>query len=150
MDNLLREYAGTHYEYDERGNQIKRWQNGSYCKMHWDLFDRLVRFDDAHLAVDYTRVNNASTAVASRCSAGTATTSRGKAVRLRSTGLRVAPFTTFSNPAPFDALAWYQCDHLGPSQELTDPQGNTAWSAQYKAWGALSEQRSDWARQQGW
>jgi YD repeat-containing protein len=29
LDNLLREYAGTHYEYDERGNQVKRWSNGS-------------------------------------------------------------------------------------------------------------------------
>ncbi|WP_409565331.1 RHS repeat domain-containing protein [Pseudomonas protegens] len=36
---------------------------------------------------------------------------------------------------PFDALAWYQCDHLGTPQELTDSQGNMAWTAQYKAWG---------------
>ncbi|NNA00425.1 hypothetical protein HBN69_23320, partial [Pseudomonas lundensis] len=28
MDNLLREYAGSHYDYDERGNQIRRWHNG--------------------------------------------------------------------------------------------------------------------------
>ncbi|CAI8840188.1 hypothetical protein EMIT0232MI5_220001 [Pseudomonas sp. IT-232MI5] len=50
---------------------------------------------------------------------------------------------------PFDALAWYQCDHLGTPQELTDSQGNLAWTAQYKAWGQVTEQRSKWARQHG-
>uniref|UniRef100_UPI00210B0EFD RHS repeat-associated core domain-containing protein n=1 Tax=Pseudomonas sp. H1h TaxID=1397280 RepID=UPI00210B0EFD len=48
---------------------------------------------------------------------------------------------------PFDALVWYQCDHLGTPQELTDSQGNLAWTAQYKAWGQMTEQRSEWARQ---
>ncbi|UVL91484.1 hypothetical protein [Pseudomonas sichuanensis] len=27
-DNLLREYAGTHYQYDERGNLVHRLLNG--------------------------------------------------------------------------------------------------------------------------
>lgn len=53
LDNLLREYAGTHYEYDERGNLIQRWHNGSYSRMRWDLFDRMVNFDDARLSVDF-------------------------------------------------------------------------------------------------
>ncbi|MGC3932874.1 RHS repeat-associated core domain-containing protein [Pseudomonas atacamensis] len=53
LDNLLREHAGTHYEYDERGNLIQRWHNGSYSRMRWDLFDRLVNFDDARLSVDF-------------------------------------------------------------------------------------------------
>ena len=50
---------------------------------------------------------------------------------------------------PIDVLAWYQCDHLGTPQELTDPTGQIAWSAQYKAWGEVTEQRSDWALQKG-
>ena len=50
---------------------------------------------------------------------------------------------------PIDVLAWYQCDHLGTPQELTDPTGQIAWSAQYKAWGEVKEQRSDWAQRQG-
>ncbi|MEN8642416.1 hypothetical protein ABFE88_22445 [Pseudomonas sichuanensis] len=28
MDNLLREFAGTHYQYDERGNLVHRLLNG--------------------------------------------------------------------------------------------------------------------------
>jgi RHS repeat-associated protein len=54
-----------------------------------------------------------------------------------------------STALPFDALGWYQCDHLGTPQELTDSQGNMAWTAQYKAWGQVTEQRSEWARQHG-
>ena len=50
---------------------------------------------------------------------------------------------------PIDVLAWYQCDHLGTPLELTDPTGQIAWSAQYKAWGEVKEQRSDWAQRQG-
>jgi RHS repeat-associated protein len=50
---------------------------------------------------------------------------------------------------PIDVLAWYQCDHLGTPQELTDQNGNTAWTAQYKAWGEAQEQRSEFAQRVG-
>ena len=53
MDNLLREYVGTHYEYDERGNQTKRLHNGRLSQLQWDLFDRLVAFNDDRLSVNY-------------------------------------------------------------------------------------------------
>ncbi|MDR2306500.1 MAG: RHS domain-containing protein [Paucimonas sp.] len=52
-------------------------------------------------------------------------------------------------PHPFEAIAWYQCDHLGTPMELTDEQGNIVWAAQYKAWGEIKEERTDWAKQQG-
>ncbi|WP_240650715.1 RHS domain-containing protein [Variovorax guangxiensis] len=34
-------------------------------------------------------------------------------------------------PAPFseEEIAFYQCDHLGTPQELTDHEGRVAWSA---------------------
>ncbi|HIE5948340.1 TPA: RHS repeat domain-containing protein, partial [Burkholderia cepacia] len=38
-----------------------------------------------------------------------------------------------------DGLAWYQCDHLGTPQELTDEQSEIAWSAEYRAWGVVKE-----------
>ncbi|CAJ0800580.1 hypothetical protein LMG7141_03843 [Ralstonia condita] len=52
-------------------------------------------------------------------------------------------------PTPFDSLAWYQCDHLGTPQELTDQTGEIAWSAHYKAWGAAQEVITDAARKAG-
>ncbi|WP_083714406.1 RHS repeat-associated core domain-containing protein [Achromobacter sp. MFA1 R4] len=41
---------------------------------------------------------------------------------------------------------WYHYDHLGPPQELTDAQGEIAWSAHHLAWGAAKEAISDAAR----
>jgi RHS repeat-associated protein len=48
-----------------------------------------------------------------------------------------------------EEIAYYQCDHLGTPQELTDHQGDVAWSAQYKAWGQAKEVISDAARKAG-
>ncbi|KTC24699.1 hypothetical protein AO392_10530 [Pseudomonas putida] len=42
---------------------------------------------------------------------------------------------THMQPQAFDAIAWYQCDHLGTPMELTDHKGEVAWAGQYKAWG---------------
>ncbi|MBM2656888.1 RHS domain-containing protein [Burkholderia diffusa] len=30
----------------------------------------------------------------------------------------------------------YQCDHLGPPQELTDEHSEIAWSAEYRSWAS--------------
>ncbi len=53
--------------------------------------------------------------------------------------------------APFEAweLAYYQCDHLGTPQELTDHEGKVAWAAQHKAWGLAKVAISDAARRAG-
>ena len=53
MDNLLREYAGTHYTYDERGNLTQRLRNGERARLQWDLFDRLTRYDDEKVSVEF-------------------------------------------------------------------------------------------------
>ena len=46
-------------------------------------------------------------------------------------------------------MAFYQCDHLGTPQELTDHEGSTAWSAQHKAWGEARETISEAGRRAG-
>jgi len=48
-----------------------------------------------------------------------------------------------------DEIGFYQCDHLGTPQELTDGEGQLAWSAQYKAWGQAKEAISDAAYRAG-
>ncbi|MDO6525462.1 RHS repeat-associated core domain-containing protein, partial [Motilimonas sp. 1_MG-2023] len=35
---------------------------------------------------------------------------------------------------------YYQLDHLGTPQEITDPQGNTVWSVHYRAYGNVLKQ----------
>ncbi|POA50374.1 type IV secretion protein Rhs [Pseudomonas sp. MPR-ANC1] len=221
LDNLLREYAGTHYEYDERGNQTVRWHDGNRACLQWDLFDRLVHFEDKHLAVDFAydalgrRLHKNSRAhYTARPEAGSQWNRHEQARKQREfdcgftlygwdgdnlawesspadleggTGrtvhyiyepgsfvpvaqaLRHAPINLMEVPEyhgdysldedplwnhqprvePFDAVLWYQCDHLGTPQELTDESGNIAWSAQYKAWGVASEEYSPWAQRQG-
>ena len=47
------------------------------------------------------------------------------------------------------SIAFYQCDHLGTPQELTDHEGKVAWSAQYKAWGQAKEAISEAAYRAG-
>ncbi|CAI8851894.1 RHS repeat protein [Pseudomonas chlororaphis] len=221
MDNLLREYAGTHYVYDERGNQIRRWHNGQHSQMQWDLFDRLVRFEDSRLSVEYAydalgrRLHKNSNAhhrqrpeagsqwnhneharkqqehgcgftlygwdgdnLAWESSPAQADGSAGRTVHYLyepgsfvpvAQAMRHQPIRLLAQPTyegaynldddplwnhkptaqPIDVLGWYQCDHLGTPQELTDHNGRIAWSAQYKAWGKVREQRSEWAQREG-
>jgi RHS repeat-associated protein len=52
-------------------------------------------------------------------------------------------------PSAFTTVAYYQCDHLGTPQELTDAHGGIAWSAQYRAWGEAKEVISEAARRAG-
>lgn len=221
IDNLLRHYAGTHYEYDERGNETVRWHNGSRREMRWDLFDRLVHFDDARLAVDFAYdalgrrlYKNSSVHFKQRPEAGSLWNQSEYARKQRESG---CGFTLYgwdgdnlaweSSPSqqdvgsgrtvhyifepgtfvpvaqalihraidlpgsadssgeysleddplwnlkvaiqPVDVLNWYQCDHLGTPRELTDAQGEMAWTAEYKAWGSVVEQRSSVARREG-
>ncbi|AZL73602.1 RHS repeat-associated core domain-containing protein [Pseudomonas oryziphila] len=222
MDNLLREYAGTHYKYDERGNLIHRLHNGSHAHFTWDLFDRLASYNDDKLKVDYSydalgrRLHKHSVAhFWDRPEAGTGWNQLQRAKRQRELGcgftlfgwdgdtlawessppldegdtgrtvhylyepgsfvpvaqaLRKSPIRlhkvpdwsqreydfeqdplwhTEVKPQPFEAIAWYHCDHLGTPMELTDEQGNVAWAGQYKAWGEVREERSAWAKQHG-
>ena len=48
-----------------------------------------------------------------------------------------------------EEIAFYQCDHLGTPQELTDHEGRIAWSAQYKAWGEAKQAISEAGRKAG-
>ncbi|WP_367237382.1 RHS repeat-associated core domain-containing protein [Pseudomonas sp. Rh2] len=222
MDNLLREYAGTHYKYDERGNLVHRLQNGAHAHFTWDLFDRLASYSDDKLKVDFAYdalgrrlYKNSVAHYWDRPEAGTGWNQMQRAKRQRELGcgftlfgwdgdtlawesspprddgdtgrtvhylyepgsfvpvaqaLRKRPIVlhrqpdwrqreydfeqdplwqTTMPPQAFDAIAWYHCDHLGTPMELTDPHGNVAWAGQYKAWGEVREERSEWARQHG-
>jgi RHS repeat-associated protein len=48
LDNLLKEYAGVSYRYDERGNLVERVQNGKRSEFEWDVFNRLTRAVTSH------------------------------------------------------------------------------------------------------
>jgi RHS repeat-associated protein len=54
-----------------------------------------------------------------------------------------------AQPQPIERIAYYQCDHLGTPQELTDEQGDIAWAAHYKAWGEAHEALSTAGKRAG-
>ncbi|KAB0650454.1 RHS repeat-associated core domain-containing protein, partial [Burkholderia diffusa] len=211
LDNLLKQYAGTHYQYDARGNLTQRWHNGKEGRFTWDLFDRLTHYEDERLKVDYTydalgrRLSKHSQAhyeerreaephwnraervkrnrelqcgftlygwdgdtlaweskIADEDGFGARTTHYvyepgsfvpvAQAVRDDAIELLDQPeygdyYRQDEDPLwgapppapPINSLAWYQCDHLGTPQELTDEHSEIAWSAEYRAWGVAQE-----------
>ena len=200
LDNLLKEYAGVSYRYDERGNLIERMQNAQRDKFEWDAFNRMTRaitragvttFAYDPLGRRIAKHSHASrtvygwdgdtlaleSSVLQGHAGGERTVhfvyERDSFVPLvqagRGEALRLAPTTDVKtllagndgkydialdplwngeyeqDAKPFgrDEIAFYQCDHLGTPQELTDCEGKVAWSAQYKAWGQAKEAISE-------
>lgn len=48
LDNLLKQYAGVSYRYDERGNLVERNQDGKRSEYEWDAFNRMTRATTWH------------------------------------------------------------------------------------------------------
>jgi RHS repeat-associated protein len=211
LDNLLKNYAGTSYRYDERGNMTERVRNGWRTVFAWDGFNRMTAATD-HSGITTTFSYDALGRRLSK-SSGEATTLfgwDGDVLAFESTQsksaieeggehgwsvhyiheansfvplvqVRRATAMTLSEttdakalmeanggaydieqdplwngeqrnvPRAFDRkeMAFYQCDHLGTPQELTDHEGSVAWSAQYKAWGEAREVISEAGRRAG-
>ena len=46
LDNLLRDYAGTHFDYDDRGNMVRRTHNGQVTHFRWSAGNQLLQVTD--------------------------------------------------------------------------------------------------------
>ncbi|WP_175916699.1 MULTISPECIES: RHS repeat-associated core domain-containing protein [unclassified Burkholderia] len=53
LDNLLKEYAGTHYTYDKQGNLTARKRNGERTTFGWSSLGRLVTAENRHMEARY-------------------------------------------------------------------------------------------------
>uniref|UniRef100_UPI0030D92CD2 RHS repeat-associated core domain-containing protein n=1 Tax=Pseudomonas sp. RL_105y_Pfl2_101 TaxID=3088708 RepID=UPI0030D92CD2 len=215
LDNLLRDYVGTHYSYDERGNLKERLHNGKKSPFTWDLYDRLIGYADDRLTVSFaydalgrrlfklskakyhdrreagpmwnklerakldeqygcgytiygwdgdvlafeSRNNDKSERLTHYFFEPGSFVPVAQAVEQRSIQLLPQPVYEGAydidrdpvwqhkpKPVSFNAVAWYQCDHLGTPMELTDEHGDIAWAGVYKAWGLAKEQRSETAK----
>ncbi|MDP9930427.1 RHS repeat-associated core domain-containing protein [Variovorax paradoxus] len=211
LDNLLKEYAGTSYRYDERGNLVERVKNGRKTAFAWDGFNRMTAATD-HDGITTTfsydplgrriakHSGHASTsfgwdgdvlAFESTQSSAAQNERQGQGwsvhyiherdsfaplVQIRQPRAMALSETTDvkalmeanggvydieqdplwngeqrSVPSAFDRkeMAFYQCDHLGTPQELTDHEGSIAWSASYTAWGEAKQAISEAGRKAG-
>jgi len=210
MDNLLRDYAGTHYTWDERGNLIERSRNGEKTTFTWDGFNRMRSAETFGETTSFS-YDALGRRIAKRSSHATtlfgwdgdtlafeSTQSiegrqeylgRGDSVhyihepgsfvplvQIRQAQAVALSQTTdvkaliaanggrydieqdplwngeqLNTPAPFakEEIAFYQCDHLGTPQELTDHEGRISWSASYKAWGEAKQAISEAGRRAG-
>lgn len=223
LDNLLKEYAGTHYRYDERGNLIERTKNGRKTRFSWDGFNRMTaahteegsttfRYDPLgrRIAKHWATKDGATTkqskeaifgwdgdtlAYESSQSAGPGASGKQAPHSVhyvhekdsfvplvqvrRATTIQLSPasdvkvlmqanggaYDIAQDPlwngqaqqqarqgsAPFqpDEIVFYQCDHLGTPQEMTDANGDVCWSANYKAWGEARQAISEAAGKAG-
>ncbi|WP_157359670.1 RHS repeat-associated core domain-containing protein [Caldimonas brevitalea] len=218
LDNLLKEYAGTTYRYDERGNLVERVRYGQRSQFDWDAFNRMTKattpegsttfaYDPLgrRLAKRSERPNphggeplredvvfgwdGDTLGFESRMPEGNQWANEqtihyihepGGFVPLlqarRTEVIQLAPTTDVKammqandgkyeseldplwngelddrevQPFSQNELVYYQCDHLGTPQELTDHEGRVAWAAQYKAWGLATEAISEVARKAG-
>lgn len=210
MDNLLKDYAGTRYKWDERGNLVERSRKGEKTVFTWDGYNRmrsaetfgetttfsydplgrriakrtrhactLFGWDGDTLAFESTQstegwqehawrgdsvhyihepgsfvplvqIRRAQAVVLSQ-------TTDVKALMADNGGRYDIDLDPLWNgeqsrmPAPFarEEIGFYQCDHLGTPQELTDHEGRVAWSASYKAWGEARQAISEAGRRAG-
>ncbi|AWV00321.1 RHS family protein [Burkholderia sp. JP2-270] len=53
LDNLLREYTGTHFEYDDRGNLTRRTRNGEPTVFEWSALGRMSGAVDRRMRAKY-------------------------------------------------------------------------------------------------
>ncbi|AJK48947.1 RHS repeat-associated core domain-containing protein [Burkholderia plantarii] len=53
LDNLLKQYAGTHFDYDERGNLTRRTHNGESTQFEWNALGRMTGAVNRHMRATY-------------------------------------------------------------------------------------------------
>ena len=51
--NLLKEYSGVHYDYDQRGNLIRKTRNGEATDYHWNGYNQLIKIENRNGSTEY-------------------------------------------------------------------------------------------------
>ena len=51
--NLLKEYSGVHYDYDQRGNLIRKTRNGETTDYHWNGYNQLIKIENRNGSTEY-------------------------------------------------------------------------------------------------
>ena len=51
--NLLKEYSGVHYDYDQRGNLVRKTRKGETTDYHWNGYNQLVKIENRNGSTEY-------------------------------------------------------------------------------------------------
>ena len=51
--NLLKEYAGVYYDYDQRGNLIRKTRNGETTDYRWNGYNQLIKIENRNGSTEY-------------------------------------------------------------------------------------------------
>ena len=155
LDNLLREYHGVRYEYDEWGQLIRR-NSMALC---WDAEGHLLWTDDSVVRARY-RYDALGRRIEKRVRAVASDGFSEKRVRFIWDNLRLAqeredagsvrtylydPVRAYAPLARLDRayaadqakVYHYHTDPAGTAREVTDAQGRVVWSGGYAAWGKV-------------
>ncbi|AOX99261.1 hypothetical protein BJP62_01610 [Jeongeupia sp. USM3] len=159
LGNLLKDYAGTHFDYDARGNLIRKQNGGEVSRFSWDEFNRLTKAETEKGRAEYAydafgRRIGKQTAGATTLFLwdGDVLASEDDGTTQRHYLFEANSFVPLAQVVQRDGqkhTGYYHVDHLGTPQLLTDAAGQIAWSAEYKAWGEAKEAISDAAKAAG-
>jgi RHS repeat-associated protein len=151
--NRLAFYGDSHYSYDERGNRVitaRGKQQKLQQRMSYNALNQLESVENKDLTTQYQydalgrRISKHNTqnrteflwldnTLLSETTTQLAEQTQTAKIYLFEPGTH-KPLAVAQN----DELYHYHLDHLGTPQEITNAQGQLAWSANYKAYGNLA------------
>lgn len=152
-DSRLKGFGDLRYSHDAQGNVVERERGtGEKVQLVWsatrELREAIVRRGGVTQVTRY-EYDALGRRTRKRDSFGaTAYLWDGDRMILTSRGRRGAlfvfeaggfiPICTVQNGKTY----WYQCDHIGAPQELTDEDGQIVWAADYTVWGETTLRRT--------
>ncbi|NHQ88544.1 RHS repeat protein [Iodobacter sp. HSC-16F04] len=161
LDNLLKQYAGTHFKYDARGNLTEKQRGEQITKLSWDGFNRLSEVQTAQGVTQYYYDAFGRRIGKENAQGQTAFIWDGDVIALEKTANQTRHYLfepnsfiplaqiVSANDSEQEHTAYYHVDHLGTPQTLSDENGEIAWSAEYKAWGEAQVVISEAAKEAG-
>ncbi len=146
-NNELTAYNGVTFEYDANGNTTKKTANGQVTNFLYDVDNRLIQVRDSSSTIaDYyydpfgKRLWKETGGVRKYffySDEGLIGEYDGSGIEIKTYGY--APNSTWSTNPLWQKVGtsyyWYQNDHLGTPQKMTDSTGAVVWAAMYDAFG---------------
>ena len=146
--NLLKEYAGVHYDYDQRGNLIRKTRNGETTDYHWNGYNQLVKIENRNGSTEYrydplgrrtAKIRNGETTVPIGIEREDKPAEPYSYDPETDPLLKIPPEPQEQSEAQPE-LVYYQLDHLGTPIAAHNAKGEAVWTAEYEAWGRIRQE----------